>query len=65
MHSVGPLIFSTSQAGVSTAAGEEAKDNHYSVSNRIICESFGVWTPYALSTLFSIVDRSTVKSGLP
>ena len=52
---------------MAAAGGEEAKDNQYldSVSKSsgdfipLICESFGVWTPYALSTLFSIADRST------
>jgi len=62
-----------SQAGVAAAAGEEAKDNQYlDIVNQsggdfipLVCESFGVWTPSALSTLFSIADRSTVKNGLP
>jgi len=44
-------------------AGEEAKDNQYldSVAKSggdliipLVCESFSVWTPYALATLFSI-----------
>ena len=60
---------STSQAGVAAAAGE---DNQYldSVTRcggdfiPLVCESFGVWTPYALSTLFMIADRSTVSNGL-
>jgi len=55
------------------AASEEAKDNQYldSASKNggefvpLICESFGVWIPYALSTLFSTADRSTVNNGLP
>jgi len=31
----------------------------------LVCESFGIWTPYAFATLFSIADRSTIKNGLP
>jgi len=30
----------------------------------LVCESFGVCTPFALSTLFTIADRTTVKSGI-
>jgi len=63
---------SSSQAGVAAVASEEAKDNQYLDSLAkssgdfipLVCESFGVWTPYALATLFSIADRSTVKNGL-
>ena len=59
--------------GVAAAAGEEAKDDHYleTVINHggeffpLVCESFGVWTPFALSTLSTIADRTTVKSGIP
>ena len=62
-----------SQAGVAAAAGEEAKDNRYldSVTNDggdfipLVCESFGVWSPFTLSTLFTIADHTTVKNGLP
>ena len=62
-----------SQAGVAAAAGEEAKNNRYleSVSNDggdfipLACESFGVWSPFALFTLFTIADHTTVKNGLP
>jgi len=63
-----------SQAGVAAAAaGEEAKDDQYlDIANHsggdfvpLVCEIFGVWTPFALSTLFTIADRSTVKNGLP
>ena len=62
-----------SKAGVAAAAGEEAKDDHYleTVNNHggeffpLVCESFGVWTPFALSTLSTIADRTTVKSGIP
>ena len=58
-----------SQAGT---AGEEAKDNHYleTFNNYgvdfipLICELVGVWSPYALSTLFTIVDCPAVKNGL-
>ena len=61
------------------AASEVAKDNHYldSVTNDgasimevtfhsipLVCESFGVWSPFALSTLFKIADHTTVKNGL-
>jgi len=57
---------------VAAAAGEEANDSQYldSVAKNsgdfipVVCESFGVWTPYDLATLFSIADRSTVKNGL-
>ena len=69
-----PVFISSaaSQAGVAAAAGEEAKDNRYldSVTTDggdfipLVCESFGVWSPFALSTLFTIADRTTVKSGL-
>jgi len=62
-----------SQAGVAAAAGKEAKDNQYfDIVNQsggdfipLVCESFGVWTSSALSTLFLIAERSTVKNGLP
>ena len=62
----------SSQAGVAAAAGEVAKDNHYQdiVSDDggefipLVCETFGVWTPYALSILNSIADRTTVRNGL-
>jgi len=30
----------------------------------LVCETLGVWSPYALKTLFIIADRSTVKNGL-
>ena len=57
---------------MAAAADEEAKHNQYldavnkSGGNFIpfVCDSFGVWTPSALS-LFLIADRSTVKNGLP
>ena len=65
-----------SQAGVATAAGEEAKDNSYLELNNfvtndggdfipLVCELFGVWSPFALSTPFIIADYTTVKNGLP
>jgi len=62
-----------SQAGVAAAAGEEAKDNQYfDIVNQsggdfipLVCESFGVCTPSALSTLYLTAERSTVKNGLP
>jgi len=55
------------------AAGEEAKDNQYfDIANQsggdfipLVCESFGAWTPSALSTLFLIAERSMAKNGLP
>ena len=61
-----------SQAGVAATAGEKAKDNRYLefVTNDggdfipLVCESFGVWSPFALSTLFTIADCTTVKNGL-
>ena len=57
---------------MAAAAGEEAKDNRYldSVTTdggdfiHLVCESFGVWSPFALSTLFTIADRTTIKNGL-
>ena len=53
-------------------AGEVAKDtkNQDIVSDSggdfipLVCETFGIWSPFALSTLLSIADRSTVKNGL-
>ena len=62
----------SSQAGVAAAAGEVAKDTKYQdmVSDSgedfipLVCETLGVWSPYALNTLFLIADRSTVKNGL-
>ena len=65
-----PAVISSaaSQAGVAAAAIEEAKDNCYfvSVTNdggdfiTLVCESFCVWFPFALSTLFTIADCTTV-----
>ena len=57
---------------MAVAAGEEAKDNRYldSVTNDggdfipLVCESFGIWSPFTLSTLFTIADCTTVKNGL-
>ena len=62
-----------SQAGVSAADSEEAKDGRFLISVNdhsgdfipLECETFGVWSPFALSTLFTIADRTTVKSGVP
>jgi len=59
----------SSQAGVAAAAaaaGEVAKDTQYQdiVSADggdfipLMCDTFGVWTPYALSILNSIADRT-------
>ena len=50
---------------------KEAKDNCYleSVTNDggdfipLVCKSFGVWYPFALSTL-TIADHTTIKNGL-
>ena len=62
-----------SKAGVA-ASGEEAKDDHYleTVNNHggeffpLVCELFGVWTPFAfISTLSTIANRTTGKSGIP
>ena len=63
----------SSQAGVAAAVGEIAKDNQYQdiVNDNggdfipLVCETFGVWSPYALSILGSIADRTTVRNGLP
>jgi len=54
------------QAGVTSAASEEAKDIHHleTVSNDGLCESFGVGSPFTLSTFFTIADHTTVKNGL-
>ena len=30
----------------------------------LVCESFSVWSPFALSTLFTIADHTTIKNGL-
>ena len=59
------------QAGIAAAVGE--KYNQYlDMVNQsagdfisLIYETFGVWTPYALSNLFLIADRCAVKNGLP
>ena len=61
-----------SQAGVAAAAGEDVKDDHYleTVNDNggefipLVCESFVVWTPFALSTLFTVADHTTVTSGI-
>ena len=50
---------------MAAAADEEAKDNQYfDIVNQsggdfipFVCESFGVWMPSALSTLFLIAER--------
>ena len=49
-------------------AGEVAKDGKYQDSINcnggdyipLICETFGVWSPFVLSILHSIADRTTV-----
>ena len=51
--------------------GDVAKDTQYQdiVSTDggdfipLVCETFGVWTPYTLSILNSIADRATVRNG--
>ena len=63
----------SSQAGVAAAVGEIAKDNQYRdiVNDNggdfipLVCETFGVWSPYVLSILGSIADRTIVRNGLP
>ena len=52
----GFISSAASQAGVAAAVGEEAKDDRYleTVSDHggefipLVCESFGVWKPFAL-----------------
>ena len=44
----------SSQAGVAATGGEVAKDTQYQSADggdfiSLVCETFGVWTPYALS----------------
>ena len=34
------------------------------ISFRLVVESFGVWTPFALSILYFIADRTTTRSGI-
>ena len=59
------VISSSSQAGVAAAVGEIAKDNQYQdiVNDNggdfipLVCETFGVWSPYALSILGSIAEQ--------
>jgi len=54
-----------SQAEIAAAAGEEAKDDYHleTVSDHggefipLLCESFGVWTPFALSTVFMLTGQ--------
>ena len=64
----------SSQAGVAAAVGEIAKDTQYQdiVNDNgggdfipLVCETFSVWSPYALSILGSIADRTTVRNSLP
>ena len=64
---------STSCAGVAATAGEMAKDaKHLTILEKaggdfipLVVESFGVWTPFALSVLnSSIADRTTTHSGV-
>ena len=68
----------SSQAWVAAAVGKIAKDTQYQDTQyqdtvndnggdfiSLVCETFGVWSPYALSILGSIADRTTVRNGLP
>ena len=58
---------------MAAAVGKIAKDTQYQdiVNDNggdfilLVCETFGVWSPYALSILGSIADRTTVRNGLP
>ena len=57
---------------MAAAVGEIAKDNQYQdiVNDNgdfipLVCETFGVWSPYTLSILGSIADRTTVRNDLP
>ena len=66
------ISFSASFAGVVAAAGEVAKDaKHLATVEKaggdfipLVVESFGIWTPFALSVLNSIADRTTTHSGI-
>jgi len=57
---------------VAAAAGDVAKDaKHLAMVEKVgggfipLCmECFGVWTPFALSTLNSIADRTATCSGI-
>ena len=69
------------QAGVAAAAREKVKDSCYNVNSvkdscynvnsqggdlfPLVCETFGAWSPFALSTLCSVADYTTIKNGLP
>ena len=59
------------QAGVAAATSEEVKGSRYNVNSQggdlfpLGCEPFGAWSPFALSTLCSIADCTTIKNGLP
>jgi len=64
---------SASCAGVAAAAGEVAKDEkHLAAVEKVgsdfiplVVETFGVWTQFALKTLYTIADRTTPRSGVP
>ena len=57
---------SASCAGVAAVAGEVSKDEkHLAAVEKVgsdfiplVVETFGVWTPFALKTLFFIADRT-------
>ena len=57
---------------MAAAAGEVAKDvKHLAIVEKaggdfipLVVESFWVWTPFALSVLNSIADRTTTCSGI-
>ena len=69
----GVISSASSQAGMATAVGEIAKYIQYQdiVNDNggdfilLVCETFGIWSPYALSILDSITNRTTVRNGLP
>jgi len=54
-------------------AGEVAKDEkHLAAVEKVgsdfiplVVETFGVWTRFALKTLYAIADRTTPRSGVP
>ena len=62
------LLSSTSCAGVTAAAGELAKDEKYLAAVEkagadfipLVVETFGVWTPFALRTLYIIANQVVV-----
>ena len=65
------IFFSSSCAGVASAAVELAKDQrHQDAVEEVECdfvplvvETFGVWSPFALQTLRTIAECTTARSG--